>query len=115
MNSTNSKVSTQGFSAEEVRRFKQVESDLGGMKRGPVEQIWETVLGLWNLLCNSSATLMDRLSALFALFYLIIPFDLIPDVLPGGLADDVALILATAATLAARLYDFAKKTGKHNS
>lgn len=114
MDSNNFRSSTEGFSNEEAGRFERVADGLGGMNRGPVADIWEKVLALWNLLCEPSADLSDRLAALAALFYLVSPLDLIPDFLPGGLLDDVGVILAVVATLASRIFRFWERYARRN-
>ena len=48
---------------------------------------------------DSGADWTSRAIAIGALIYLISPIDAVPDVLPGGLLDDLAVILAAAAQI----------------
>ncbi len=58
---------------------------------------------LWSLVKDPSAGWGSKALAIVALVYLISPPDAIPDLIPGGLADDVAVILAIASKLASVL------------
>lgn len=106
MNASEQSRSKQGMSAEDAARFDVVAEELPRMKRDGVESVWDKVMALWNLLCDSTAGWSERAMALVALFSLVTPIDVIPDFLPMGLTDDVALILATVAAIALRVSRF---------
>lgn len=64
----------------------------------------ERISGLWKVLESDKLTLLDKLVAYGALFYLLTPFDLIPDYIPViGLLDDYA-VLGLALVYYARRY-----------
>lgn len=51
------------------------------------------VLVLYYATLDKNLPLKDRLMILAALGYFIVPFDLLPDALPGGFADDTAALV----------------------
>lgn len=53
----------------------------------------EQALQLYYATKNPECTIKDRVVIYGALFYLISPIDIIPDVLPGGLIDDFGVIV----------------------
>lgn len=57
------------------------------------------ILILFVLLTDEKVPVMEKLSIIAVLGYLICPIDLIPDFLPGGLADDLAAIALLLAGL----------------
>ncbi len=68
--------------------------------RGPIREVWETkIVPMRALAFDSGADWTSRAIAIGALIYLISPIDAVPDVLPGGLLDDLAVILAAAAQI----------------
>ena len=63
------------------------------MNKGPVSSIWDKVECLWNRF-RTESTPAEKALIIGALLYLIMPLDILPDVLPGlGLIDDVFAIL----------------------
>lgn len=56
--------------------------------------------GLFRLMCDPKALWQYRALASAALLYLVIPVDVYPDCLPGGLIDDFAVIVAVVLSLA---------------
>ena len=60
-------------------------------------ELVENVLILWYAFPDASAS--DKLVILAALAYFISPVDAIPDVLPGGFADDLSVVLGAVAKI----------------
>jgi len=61
------------------------------------------IQGMWNVIRSPQLTTMDKLVAYGALFYLLTPFDLIPDSIPVfGLLDDYAVLGLAMAYYASR-------------
>lgn len=86
--------------------------DLEKMNRGPVAKIWGKVEQLWQFILDPNAPKAGKVIAAGALAYLLWPFDAVPDfILPAGLADDVAVILAACAKLAADLKKYSSGGG----
>lgn len=70
-----------------------VDDNLDSMNKGPVSSIWDKVEFLWNRF-RTESTPAEKALIIGALLYLIMPLDILPDVLPGlGLIDDVFAIL----------------------
>jgi uncharacterized membrane protein YkvA (DUF1232 family) len=66
--------------------------------------------GLWTVLQSKDLTLLDKLVAYGALFYLLTPFDLIPDYIPVfGLLDDFAILGLAIVYYAKRYPHLVKK------
>lgn len=61
-------------------------------KKAGVKTVY-IVLVLYYASFDNSLPVKDRLMVVAALGYFILPFDLIPDALPGGFADDAAAAL----------------------
>lgn len=88
-------------SEADVNKIRQ---NLSGMNRGKIAKIWDKVMSLWKFIQDPDAPWVGKTIAIGALVYLISPIDAIPDIIPGlGLTDDVAIILAAVAKLAADL------------
>lgn len=67
---------------------KRIEEGMDSMKRGPVAAVWDKVLFLWNTF-RTDCPAQQKALIIGALAYLILPLDVIPDVLPfAGLIDD---------------------------
>lgn len=63
------------------------------MKYGPVQKIWDKVLFLWDAYKKAEIPKKLQITIIGALLYLILPADILPDVIPGiGLIDDCAVI-----------------------
>jgi uncharacterized membrane protein YkvA (DUF1232 family) len=59
----------------------------------------ERAIILWLVLQDEDTPLAIKALAVAALGYLILTLDCCPDILPGGLLDDLAVISATIATI----------------
>jgi uncharacterized membrane protein YkvA (DUF1232 family) len=82
------------------RNQQKVAGRLDGMNRGPVAEIWDKVLMVWNYVRDPKTPWTAKILPLAALVYLISPIDAIPDVIPVlGLSDDVAVMLYTIKTI----------------
>ncbi|MBN2640930.1 MAG: DUF1232 domain-containing protein [Victivallales bacterium] len=57
------------------------------------------ILTLYVILCREDTPMLVKTSIIAALGYLICPFDLIPDFLPGGFVDDLLAISILLAEL----------------
>lgn len=76
------------------KQIVEVEEKLPSMKKGPVANIWDKVMFLWDAYKKAKIPLRLQLTVIGALLYLILPADFIPDFIPGiGLIDDVGVIL----------------------
>lgn len=74
--------------------LRNIDSKLNQMKTGRVAKIWNKVLFLWEKLRSPDIPMRLKMTIAGALLYLILPSDIIPDVIPGiGLIDDVSVIL----------------------
>ena len=69
-------------------------SDVGGGRAGMLKELLNNAQLVWRLLLDPNVSLLAKLVPVGALLYLFMPFDLIPDVIPGlGQLDDVAIVL----------------------
>lgn len=74
--------------------LQKIDSNLDKMKKGPVAKIWDKVLLLWEKVKSPDVPVRLKITIVGALLYLILPADLVPDVIPGiGLIDDVTVLL----------------------
>lgn len=90
-----------GREDEDIRNIRE---NLAGMNRGPIAELWDTVVALWNLITDPGKGWAAKAIAIGALVYLVTPFDAVPDFIPvAGLLDDAVVIAAAAAALAAEL------------
>ena len=72
----------------------EIEEKLPAMKRGPIKKVWDKVLFLWDKFKSPDLPLRLKITIIGALLYLVLPADVIPDVIPGlGLVDDLSVIL----------------------
>lgn len=72
----------------------ELEEKLPAMKRGPIKKVWDKVLFLWDKFKSPEVPLRLKVTIVGALLYLILPADVLPDVIPGiGLVDDLSVIL----------------------
>lgn len=72
----------------------ELEEKLPSMKRGPIKKVWDKVLFLWDKFKSPEVPLRLKVTIVGALLYLILPADVLPDVIPGiGLVDDLSVIL----------------------
>lgn len=76
------------------KEVMEVEEKLPAMNRGPVKKIWDKVVFLWDAYRKAEIPVRLKITIIGALLYLILPADIVPDVIPGiGLVDDCAVIL----------------------
>jgi len=73
-------------------------------KRG-LGRIVETVVILWMLLRDDAVPRWAKVLIAATLAYLICPFDAVPDFLPGGYLDDIALLAGTLAKVSGFVTD----------
>ncbi|NLC85017.1 MAG: DUF1232 domain-containing protein [Ruminococcaceae bacterium] len=67
------------------------------------------VLIMYYTLQQPSTPLLAKLTILGALAYFISPVDFFPDLLPGGYADDVAIIIGSLLTVGIHVNDTSRK------
>ena len=83
---------------------ENIRANMVGMNRGPIAEIWDKVMALWNFIADPRKGWAAKALAIAALVYLIMPLDVVPDFIPVlGLLDDVSVILAAVAALDAEL------------
>lgn len=84
--------STLGENATE-EDVENVENNLEKMKKGPVSVIWDKVIDIWEAFKSPETPVSLKALLIGSLLYLILPFDVVPDILPGlGLIDDVGVL-----------------------
>ena len=77
---------------------QSLETKLPSMKRGVIAKAWDKVLFLWEKAKSPEIPLSLKVAVIGALLYLVLPIDVIPDVIPGlGLLDDLSVILAVVS------------------
>lgn len=75
----------------------RINKKLKYMNHGPVRKVWDKVLMLWEQLKNPETPWYRKSIIIGGLLYLIIPFDILSDAIPGlGFLDDVFVILCIA-------------------
>lgn len=90
-----------GREEDDIRNIRE---NLAGMNRGPIAELWDTVVALWDLITDPGKGWAAKAIAIGALVYLVTPFDAVPDFIPvAGLLDDAGVIAAAVAVLAAEL------------
>lgn len=71
----------------------EVEKKLSSMNKGPVAQIWDEVLEMWNAFKSPDTSKIIKVYIIGSLIYLVSPLDVIPDLFPGaGFLDDVFVL-----------------------
>ena len=71
----------------------KVNSDISSMNRGALANVWDKVLFLLKSF-NENSSPKDKALITGALLYAILPFDIIPDIIPGlGLVDDAFAVV----------------------
>lgn len=71
----------------------KVNSDISSMNRGALANVWDKVLFLLKRF-NENSSPKDKALITGALLYAILPFDIIPDIIPGlGLVDDAFAVV----------------------
>lgn len=74
--------------------LQELDSKLPAMKKGVIAKIWDKVLFLWEQAKSPEVPLRLKLVIIGALLYLVLPFDILPDTIPGfGLLDDLSVLL----------------------
>lgn len=63
---------------------------------------------LFRLMCDGAQPWHFRALASAALLYLVIPLDLFPDFLPGGLLDDLGVVVAAVLSLSEQVAPYLK-------
>ncbi|MBK5201846.1 MAG: DUF1232 domain-containing protein [Spirochaetaceae bacterium] len=72
---------------------ENVEQKLPKMKKGPVAKIWDKVIDIWEAFKSPNTPVAFKALLIGSLLYLILPFDVVPDIIPGiGLIDDVGVL-----------------------
>lgn len=75
------------------RDIQLVDAKIGGMKKGPLEKIWDKVLSLYEAFRSPNTPGPLKIMIIGALIYMVSPLDLFYDFFPFiGLVDDVAVI-----------------------
>lgn len=75
------------------KEITKVENNLHAMNKGPVAKVWDKVQDLYRAFMSKDTPSSLRMLIIGGLLYLVLPFDIVPDVIPGvGLLDDVAVI-----------------------
>jgi len=75
------------------KEIAQVENKLPAMNRGPIAKVWDKVQDLYRAFMSKDTPNSLRILIIGGLLYLVLPFDIVPDVIPGvGLLDDAAVI-----------------------
>lgn len=70
------------------------------MNKGPLKKVWDQVLKLNYVIRDPKVSKMSKAVGIGALLYVILPTDVVPDVLPVlGLTDDVAIVSYAIAQL----------------
>lgn len=65
------------------------------------------VSGFWRYMRDRDASIFGKLLAVFAVAYVVMPFDVIPDVMPViGWLDDVGVVALVGAWLTRRISDY---------
>lgn len=98
---------TRGASEEDAQR---IEEKLPFMKKGPIKKIWGEVGLLWKLIKDPKAAWGARAAAIGSLIYLISPADAVPDIIPGGLLDDVMVLIFACKMLSDELKKYVEDT-----
>ncbi|MGH4037260.1 MAG: YkvA family protein [Sphaerochaeta sp.] len=73
--------------------IKNVEEKLPSMNRGPIAKIWDKVIDIYNAFKSDETPNYMKVLLIGSLVYLVLPSDVIPDLLPGvGFLDDVGVL-----------------------
>lgn len=88
---------------------------LGNMKRGSLKKVWGEVILLWGAARDKNAPWYSKVTAIAALLYVIIPFDVLPDFIPYlGLSDDVVAVAMAVSYLGIALNKYKKHKGEQH-
>ena len=78
--------------------IQTLETKLPSMKKGVIAKVWDKVLLLWEKAKSPEIPLRFKVVIIGALLYLVLPIDVVPDIIPGlGLLDDLGVILAVVS------------------
>jgi uncharacterized membrane protein YkvA (DUF1232 family) len=101
-----------GFNDKHRAEVDKSEVKIQGYKK--LGQTWSyRISSLWTVVRSNKLSLVDKLVAYGALFYLIFPFDLIPDHIPViGLLDDYAMLGFAIAYYLKRFPELVPQTPK---
>ena len=81
----------EGATEEDVQK---INSRLFSFKKGILLKIWDKVVFLWDCFNSPDVPAKLKVTIIGAFLYLILPADVIPDVIPGvGFVDDVSVLL----------------------
>ena len=73
--------------------IKNMEEKLPSMNRGPIAKIWDKVIDIYNAFKSDDTPTYLRVLLIGSLIYLVLPTDVIPDLLPGvGFLDDIGVL-----------------------
>lgn len=83
---------TLGEKADETQIVK-MEEKLPSMKKGPIANIWDKVIDIYEGFKSDETPNSLKLLLIGALLYLVLPIDIVPDMIPvGGLLDDATVL-----------------------
>ncbi len=87
------KLAQQLGSDASAEKIQDAEVKLPAMRRGPIAKIWNKVQDLYRAFVSEETPASVRTLIIGGLLYLVLPLDIVPDVIPiVGLLDDVAVI-----------------------
>ena len=71
----------------------KMEEKLPSMKKGPIAKIWDKVIDIYEGFKSEETPNSIKLLLIGALLYLVLPIDIVPDMIPvGGLLDDATVL-----------------------
>ena len=92
-------------------KMRSVKDGLTGKKSGFIAQIWDKVQLIWDYVQSPDVPWTEKVMPLAALAYLVMPIDLIPDMIPVlGLADDAGVLAYAFSQLHKQLEAFSNGT-----
>lgn len=101
---------------QETPEIKQVKSGLWDKIKKIAKRVGKEslilILMLWYCLMDDDTPMEAKMIIAGALLYLISPLDLVPDILPFGLADDIAVLAGAAKTISMHIKPEHRKRAK---
>ncbi|CAM1340177.1 hypothetical protein TAESTU_20150 [Tenacibaculum aestuarii] len=83
-----------------IEDIKTVGDKIGNFNKGPLKEVWNMVLQLWDVCKSEERNWKEKAMAIGALIYVITTIDAIPDAIPAlGFLDDVGAVMAVFASL----------------